>query len=281
VWRLDPAASAILALGGRHAVVFCAGCRQRRLDPLLAEEELHAVYSGAYFRSSAPVEGLPGVVAAPADYMTQVVESRLGKFAKTLRTIKALRPNAVRLLDVGAATGDFVRAARDFGFDADGIEVSEFAVEQAARLNSVDLRRLLLADLPGRELYDAVHLNHVFEHFNDPLAELAHLHRLLRRNGVLYLEVPYQFNVVERAKHALRPAQSVLTLHSLHHAYFYRPASLARLVTANGFRVQSLSVFDPARYPVLATSDRAKRWMWRALAVLGIGNYIELYAVRT
>ena len=280
-WLSDSGASKILALDGRHAVVVCTGCGQRRLDPQLAPEELEAVYSGAYFQSSTPVERLAGVAGPPADYSTEVVEARRDKFIDTLRRIKTLNPRAVKLLDVGAATGEFVRAARDLGFDADGIELSEFAVRQADRVNGVCLRRLLLADVPGRELYDAMHLNHVFEHFNDPLAELAHMHRLLRRGGVLYLEVPYQFNVVERVKHALWPEQATLTLHSLHHAYFYRPSSLGRLVAANGFRIHSLSVFDPKRYPVLTASERVKCWLWRALALFGIGNHIELYAVRT
>jgi SAM-dependent methyltransferase len=181
---------------------------------------------------------------------------------------------------VGAATGDFVRAALDFGFEAEGIEVSAFAVEQAGRRNSVRLRQLRLGELEGRSLYDAIHLSHVFEHFNEPLTELAHLRRLLRPGGVLYVEVPYQFNVVERLKHALRPQQGTLSLHSLHHAYFYEPRSLARMLAANGFDVRSLSVFDADRYPARSASARIKLWMWRSLALVGIGTYIEVYAVR-
>jgi SAM-dependent methyltransferase len=283
-WRIDTTASAILALDGRHAVVVCTRCRQRRLDPQLSSDELDSIYSGAYFKSGTLRESegrLAGVAVSPVDYATEVVATRREKFIDTLRTIKELNPSAVTLLDVGAATGDFVQAARELGFEADGIELSDFAVEQAFRLNSVRLRRLVLADLPGSDLYDAIHLNHVFEHFNDPLAELAHMHRLLRRNGVLYLEVPYQFNIVERVKHAIAPQRATLTLHSLHHAYFYRPRSLARLVAANGFRVQSVSVFDPVRYAVASMPDRIKRLLWRAMGVLGVGNHIELYAIRT
>ena len=129
--------------------------RLRRLPPApprpqLASEELEAVYSGAYFQCSAPVERLSGVAAAPADYATEVVKSRLDKFVDTLRTIKALNPSAVKLLDVGAATGDFVRAARELGFDAEGIELSEFAVGQADRLNAVRLRRVVARRCPGQ-----------------------------------------------------------------------------------------------------------------------------------
>jgi SAM-dependent methyltransferase len=274
----------MLALDARHAIVVCADCGQRRLEPQLQQDELEAVYSGAYFRSTAPLgssAALDGVAAPPADYGTEVVTSRRDKFIKTVNTIKMLSPGARKLLDVGAATGEFVRVAREHGFDAEGIEFSQFAVEQARRLNAVQLRRLRLADVPGSEIYDAIHLNHVFEHFNDPLAELAHIRRLLRRSGMLYLEVPYQFNVVERLKHSLHPERATLTLHSLHHAYFYRPRLLSRLVGANGFEVRLLSVFDPERYSVRSASDGAKLLMWRALALLGIGNHIELYAIRT
>jgi SAM-dependent methyltransferase len=279
-WFTDSLANQMLALDDRHSVMACATCRQRRLHPQLTPVELEAVYSGAYFAGGAHT-ALPGVAAAEADYATEVVEARRGKYRKTLRTIRALHPSARTLLDVGAATGHFVRAALDFGFEADGIEVSAFAVAEAAKANAVRLRQQRLADLEGRAVYDAVHLNHVFEHFNEPLVELAHLRRLLKPGGVLYVEVPYQFNAIERLKHSLRPQAGTLSLHSLHHAYFYEPRSLARMFADNGFEVRLLSVFDAERYPTDSATAVAKLWMWRLLSLAGIGTYIEVYAIRS
>lgn len=265
-----------------YAVVRCATCGQRRLDPQLSPEQLDDLYSGAYFSSSQGVSGrLPLIKAPPTDYSAVVVSARQFKFAKTLRALTRLLPGARSLLDVGAATGDFVKLAREHGFAAEGIEMSAFAVEQAETLNSIGLRRRMLADVDGDALYDCIHLNHVFEHFNDPLQELAQIRRLLRPDGVLYLEVPYQFQPVERARFWLRRDRPEFTLHSLHHAFFYTPRTIARLLRERGFAIAGLSVFDAERYEASAEGNALKKVVWQALAALSIGNHIEIYARRS
>jgi 2-polyprenyl-3-methyl-5-hydroxy-6-metoxy-1,4-benzoquinol methylase len=209
-----------------------------------------------------------------------VVGERSRKFEKTLARIRKLHPAARRLLDVGAATGELVKMAHDFGFEADGIEMSKFAVAQAQEINGVALERNTLAGVSRSDYYDCIHLNHVFEHFNEPLTELRHIGRLLREGGLIYIEVPYQFQVIEKLLFRVRGIKPVLTLHSLHHAYFYTPDTLARMLSANGFEILSVSVFDPERYPAADVKGRLKKMLWRTLAHGSIGNYIELFARR-
>jgi 2-polyprenyl-3-methyl-5-hydroxy-6-metoxy-1,4-benzoquinol methylase len=280
-WSVDDLATRILALPETHAIVVCAECGQRRLEPQLTDAELDDLYSGAYFSSSQAVSmSLPRVEAPPNDYSRDVVGDRRKKFEQTLAKIKKQHPSARRLLDVGAATGELVRMARDFGFEADGIEMSQFAVSQAQEINGVTLERNTLAGVLRSDYYDCIHLNHVFEHFNEPLTELRHIGRLLREGGLLYIEVPYQFQIIEKLLFRVRRTTPALTLHSLHHAYFYTPDTLARVLSANGFEILSVSVFDPERYPVTDAKGRLKKLLWRVLAYGSIGNHIELFARR-
>src|SRR5262249_38994774 len=162
-------------------------------------------------------------------------------FTRTLDRIRELQPGATTLLDVGAATGDLVRMARARGFDAHGVELSEYAVAMAEKLNSVRLERRALRELQGSALYDCIHLNHVFEHLSDPRSELAHLARLLRSGGLLYIEVPYQFHAVEKLLFRARRKAGEFTLHSLHHPYFYTPKTIVRLLRAGGFETARVS----------------------------------------
>jgi SAM-dependent methyltransferase len=281
-WRRDRTACRILALPDDYAVVRCATCGQRRLDPQLSPEQLDDLYSGAYFSSSRGVSGrLPLIKAAPTDYSAEVVRTRRFKFAKTLRVLGRLLPATRSLLDVGAATGDFVKLAREHGFAADGIEMSAFAVEQAEIRNSIGLRRRMLAEVDGDALYDCIHLNHVFEHFNDPVEELVQIRRLLRPDGVLYLEVPYQFQLIERAWLWFGRDRPEFTLHSLHHAFFYTPRTIERLLRERGFEVIEISVFDAERYEASAEGNALKKVLWQMLAALSIGNHIEIYARRS
>jgi SAM-dependent methyltransferase len=170
-----------------------------------------------------------------------------------------------------------VRIARDAGLDAEGIEISEFAIACARQQHGVELQKLTLDQLPTANRYDGIHLNHVFEHFLDPAAELAHLRRLLRPGGILYIEVPFQFTSIERWLYRFGFKRPELSLHSLHHPYFYSPATLRRLLQRHGFEVLQVSVFDPLRYPADSLRQRFKKALWRSLARLGIGIYIEIF----
>ncbi|PYS66895.1 MAG: hypothetical protein DMF69_24725, partial [Acidobacteria bacterium] len=203
---------------------------------------------------------------------------RYAKFANTIEVLKRLSPSAKTLLDVGAATGDLVRIARDRGLEAEGIELSAAAIKMANDLNSIKLERLALAQVEKDGFYDCIHLNHVFEHFNQPVQELRHIHRLLRTGGLLYIEIPYQFNAVEKWLYRLKPKSAEFSLHSLHHPFFYTPGSILRLLRTQGFQVMRTSVFDLKRYEANTLPEKIKKNLWWALGKLSIGTYIEVYA---
>lgn len=269
----------MLGLVDPYRVEFCGGCGQGRLVPQLSQEELTRLYDGSYFDSAEGQAPADAEWRPPAsDYASQVVPERLSKFAQALRDLRALHPRARTFLDVGAATGDMVKLARDAGFAADGLEFSQFAIRQARERHGIELMDVLLADLEAPARYDLVHLSHVFEHFNDPLAELKHLRRVLAPDGLLYIEVPMQFHSVARVRMRLRPVNPGLTVHSLHHPFFYTATTLRRLLQANGFEVVRTKVFDPGRYPARSVATRVKRVLWWLLSGIEIGNYIEVIA---
>ena len=97
-----------------------------------------------------------------------------------------------RTLDVGCATGFVVEALRELGVDASGVDVSQFAVEQAAlgargHISHGDLtRRLPVPD--GR--YDLVTVLETLEHL--PPAVVPHALAELRRitNGYVVATIP-------------------------------------------------------------------------------------------
>jgi len=239
------------------------------------------LYSGAYFNSKQALANSESEIAAPAaDYLSEVVPERYAKFAKTVKAFRKLNPAAKTLLDVGAATGDFVKIARDEGFEAEGIEFSEVAIAMANDRHSIKLERLALAEVQRDGFYDCIHLNHVFEHFNEPVAELSHIYRLLSERGLLYIEVPYQFNVVEKWMFRLSRREEKFSLHSLHHPYFYTPRSIVRLLRAKGFEVIETCVFDSTRYEAATFREKTKKLLWWVLAKISVGNYIEIYARR-
>lgn len=278
-WRVDPLACHLLGLPNPYRVQFCCNCGLGRLVPQLSAAQLECLYNGSYFNSAEYSHLAPTGWQAPmSDYCSEVVPLRLTKFSDTLKLLFRLAPQARTLLDVGAATGDMVKLALDNGLLADGIEFSEFAIRQAHFRFGIDLMDLPLSQLQKTDGYDLIHLNHVFEHFNHPLDELKHLSRLLNPGGLLYIEVPLQFHVVERMRMRLKPNDRIFLVESLHHPFFYNATTLRRLLRENGFEVLQTRVFEGARYPSASLVQRFKREVWRLLSAFEIGNFVEIIA---
>lgn len=278
-WVKDSLAGKILGLPMSYNVFACMACGQRHIRPQLTGDELRALYADAYFNSTHAAQApLQGMKITSSDYISEVAPSRHSQFERTIQRLKQLRAGAVTFLDVGAATGDMVKIALDHGLTAEGIEFSDFAIKKAKELYAIELQQVPIAELDKADYYDLIHLNHVFEHFNEPLLELGHLKRLLKRGGVLYIEVPYQFHWLEKRLYKLRASSTNFTVESLHHPYFYTPKTILRLLRNNDFEIISFTVFDSARYPQDTYIGKLKKYLWTLLSLVSIGNYIQVYA---
>lgn len=277
-WRLDQFAGQIIGLPPEYDIFLCKNCGLRRLNPQLSENELASLYSDGYFNSANAGLTSESISMSSSDYISQVAPSRYAQFCRTIQSIKHQHPNAVNFLDVGAATGDMVKIALEQGLEADGIELSSFAVLKAKELYAIDLQQIRLAELPKTGYYDFIHLNHVFEHFNNPRIELYHLHRLLKREGGLFIEIPYQFHNLEKLLFKLKGCTAKFSVESLHHPYFYTPKTLRRILHEYGFEVIECSVFDPKRYPAGRFSEKIKKALWWCLSLCSIGNYVVIFA---
>lgn len=157
------------------------------------------------------------------------------------------------ILDVGAATGQFVYEAQLVGYNATGIELSSEAIEQAKKKYSVTLRKKSLQELATQGCkFDIIHMNHVFEHMIHPTTCLEECVKLLNNNGILLIEVPQQFyNSLDKLKNILRINKKYkFTPYSLHHAYFYTPKTLSMLLKKHGFTIYSLRTSNIANTPL-------------------------------
>lgn len=268
-WREYAVATRILALPASHRILRCRRCRTSKLDPPLAPQDVEALYGAGYFT----LEG--AARARHLDDFQHTSATRQPKFRNVIADLRSLLPGGRTILDVGAATGDFVLTARAAGLDAAGVERSRAAVEAAAA-RGIALRHGDLSAVTG--CYDFVHLNHVFEHFTEPLAELDRIKRLLKEGAILYLEIPYQFNLIERLQARMSKHRFRCSVHSFHHPYMYTPGSLRRLLESNGFEVLRQRVFDARRYPADGAVAGLKRVAWRCLASADVGNYVETFA---
>ena len=116
-WHKDTIASSILGLPPKYNVWICSNCSLRNLYPELTPSELDDLYSGAYFGDYETVstETIADIEVPATNYVSELAVVRHEKYAKSIQTMKEFHPMAKTLLDVGAATGDFVKISQEKG----------------------------------------------------------------------------------------------------------------------------------------------------------------------
>lgn len=113
-------------------------------------------------------------------------ELRTATSEVVLKKIKKFKAKG-KLLDVGCATGDFLKvASRDFSVQ--GIELSSWARKECIK-KKLDVKPLLIEDLSPKKnnSYDVITLWGVIEHLEEPLKELETINKLLKEDGIICL----------------------------------------------------------------------------------------------
>jgi SAM-dependent methyltransferase len=133
-----------------------------------------------------------------------------------------------KLLDVGCATGEFLKLARK-RFECYGVEIVTDTAELARR-DGFDVVTGTVADVPGRERFDVITMLQVIEHLVEPTEPLAEIHRLLKPGGIFYLNTPCtdssSFRLF-RERH--------MHVSSFGHVSLFTKAGLDRLASRCGF----------------------------------------------
>ena len=103
-----------------------------------------------------------------------------------------------RLLDVGCGSGDWLLSMRERGWQVDGLDFDEKAVN-AARQTGLPIRHGSLEQqkFPD-DTFDAITLFHVVEHVPDPVQTLAECARILKKGGTLALFTPNSASLSHR-----------------------------------------------------------------------------------
>ena len=171
-----------------------------------------------------------------ADFDAHVWRARLKNIARFV-------PPPARLLDVGCAFGGLVQTARKMGYEASGLDVSRYAVDDA-RSRGLDVYQGELGADPFCEhQFDVITLIEVMEHLTDPRRAAARLKSLLRPGGLL---------VIQTANFRGRQAQKEKSMYHYYlpgHYFYYSHTNLAGLFADYGLRV--LRVYRPTDFGLL------------------------------
>ncbi len=153
-------------------------------NALLVTDDDAALYGRNYFERMAERHGLP----------TLEDRARFDLHERCLYWLRSLlryRQPPARILELGSAHGAFVALMRWAGFDATGLDLSPELVERARRRFDVPILEgpIESHDLPEGSM-DAVVLMDVLEHLAQPEETLRRCFRLLKPDGLFFLQTP-------------------------------------------------------------------------------------------
>ncbi len=219
-------------LGG-FSVLRCGECDLGWRSNMHSREQLEAAYRSSEYADH-PYFG----------------RSRRPAFDRALDELEA-RTDSRRLLDAGCGVGEFLAAARQRGWEADGIDLSPLLAgraRQAAPGADVAVGAFEDAELPAGA-FDAVTLWDVIEHVLDPAAVVARARDVLRPGGVLLVCTPDEDSQLARLGWTLYRAgyrYAAEALHPRYHNYFFSRRSLDDLLRRHGL-VPVAGYSQPAR----------------------------------
>jgi len=265
---------------GKWTLHQCTQCQSAYLDPRPNQATIGLAYARYYTHDAEdhPIVRRKGIVRAFIhDAMNGYRNARFGLnrqpsiragrwMIPMLPSIKAAvdaqcrdlpRPptGGGRLLDVGFGNGGFLTLATEAGWNAEGIDFDERAVE-VARSRGLSVRCISADTFKEAEaLYDVITISHVIEHVYDPVGLLRALFAQLKPGGMLWLDTP---NLDSKGHQHFQ--KNWRDLDPPRHLVLFGGQTLMKVLQDCGFvdiqrRWRGLSVFDV--YPVSEALERS------------------------
>jgi SAM-dependent methyltransferase len=185
-----------------------------RFDPTSAESFYNNEYPLIYFGKNLPY--------------SDIFENQYERANLIYRFIKPFLPEGkpyaeIQILEVGCNAGGILQHFADRGFKVSGLEINKQAVSFIQEHTSLNVFQGSLESYIPDFQPDIIIYSHVLEHLNDPGEELELIGRILKKDGMLYVEVPgiknihqdYECNLMLYLQNAHVSHFSVVTLNNL------------------------------------------------------------------
>ena len=195
---------------------------------------------------------------------------------RKLRLLKPFQTKEGTLLDVGAGTGYFLRAAKNSGWDVTGIEPNTSArtlansKEPNTVFDSQALQKL------AHHSFDIITLWHVLEHLPNLDADLKLFQKLLKPNGRIIIAVP-NFKSFD----ALYFKDYWAAYDVPRHLWHFSQQSISNVFSEVQMKLESTHPLPMDAYYVSLLSNKLKTGSHRLLSSLRIGFLSNLKALKS
>lgn len=214
------------------SVCRCTQCGLLYTNPRPTESEIAAYYQNYSLHSPANRE----VISQGHESKKCVKPKWLRSLADNRGTVLPNLPPGSMVLEIGCATGTFMKSLEGRGWILKGVEPSQTAAEYARRSLNLDVitGTVESAAFPSNS-FDLVYGWHVVEHLAYPVRTLSEVQRILKPGGFLCLSMP-NAGAWERKVFGRYWAGYELPFHYYH----YTPTTITMLLEKVGFSVVAL-----------------------------------------
>jgi SAM-dependent methyltransferase len=236
-----------------YDLVQCRKCGLVFVQPMPDLETIAGFYTDKYFESDFSCGMFEG------GYL-ETESSRVEEYREVLGSIEKHKTSG-KLLEIGCAAGSFLFYAKRSGFEVEGVDISEWAVTNAAKQFGIKVHqgRLMDVGLPDASC-DVILLSDLLEHEPEPIKFLKEVARVLKPDGICAIKVPtyvnsFYYQIIKRLPWSwtlgkldekLLQALKVRTdgpKFPPYHLYEYSPATLKLLLSRCGMTIVDRTSF--------------------------------------
>ncbi len=239
-------------------VVECQRCGLLYINPRPSEEEMGRFYPETYsWKETLEADSflIRLVRRLEKGYRYHLLRDEVSK------VVKFTGRSQGKVLDIGCGTGDRLDVFRNNGFESYGVETSDSAgyAKEHLKLNVIK-GDLLSAKFP-EAFFDIVTLYSVLEHTHNPDEVIKEIHRILKKDGFLIIQVPnkdsLQYKLFKKRWAAFDVPRDL---------YYFNIHTLSSLLKKAGFKVMKIDHFMNWWHPptlvisLFPTLDPQRSW---------------------
>ena len=241
---------------GKYTLINCKSCKFIHVNPIPSNEELFNFYKNDYYQKTKPryISGNE----KDMEYQNYTFDEKLDFLEKN--NSKKTR----KILDIGSGPGFFLRRAKKRGWNVLGIEPSPVACKYSKKQKIPVIQKFFHeVDIEELGKFDAIHIFDVLEHVNNPINILKKSHLLLKKDGIIIIEVPNDFNPLQKIiQKSLKKEEYWVTLSSelqkFDHINYFNFSSISELIKKIGFKIILKESTFPLEFFILMGHDYIK-----------------------
>ena len=205
-------------------IVQCEKCEFCFTNPRPILEDLHLFYAEEYFKDEyGSVKG---------------IENK-EHYKNRIEDVEEFVNQRGSVLEIGAARGEFLKTLQSRGWDVHGLEISQDAVNMAKQIYNLDLVCGTIESYTAEKQFDVICMYQTLEHVPYPSETIAKCYSMLKKGGVLIVEVP-NLNCFESKFSRKR---KILSYDLPRHLNHFTPQLLKKKFEEIGFEKTSVKLY--------------------------------------